>query len=108
MSNASIGCTLVVVALSLELAACAAGQAGPWQKPGADAAMVEKDAAECRAAAEQEANRRYPYGFNSPSFGPAGVAMAQQREDTHRSTVEAASFDACMQKRGYQRGSTAN
>lgn len=93
-----------VLAASLGLAACTASAPGPWQKPGAGNATIAKDTSECRAIAEEEAVRRYPYGFSSPSFGAAGIVMSQQRDETNRSAVEAELFNSCLQGRGYRRG----
>jgi hypothetical protein len=96
----------LVMVLTSELAACAASEPGPWQKPGADEPTVAKDTSECRTLAEQEALRRYPYGFSSPSFGAAGVVMSQQRDDTNRTNAEVAAFNSCLRDRGYTRGSS--
>src|SRR5262245_29665009 len=95
----------LLMALLFELAGCAASGPGPWQKPGADDPIVAKDTSECRTLAEQDALRRYPYGFSSPSFGAAGVVMSQQRDDTNRTNAEIAAFNLCMQDRGYTRQS---
>jgi hypothetical protein len=94
----------LVLALLPELGACTASAVGPWQKSGADQATVAKDTSECRTLAEQEALRRYPYGFTSPTFGAAGTVMSQQRDDTNRTTAEVGLFNSCMQDRGYARG----
>ena len=80
----------LVFALLPELGGCAASGAGPWQKAGTDDSTIKKDTSECRALAEQEALRRYPYGFSSPSFGAAGAVMSQQRDDTNRTSAEVA------------------
>lgn len=74
-----------------------------WQKPGVDNATLTKDTSECQAAAEREALRRYPYGFNHAPSGAGGTIAAQQREETNRFTVETSSFNACMQASGYAR-----
>ena len=83
--------------------ACAPNGPGAWQKPDADTAATERDTAACQSFAEQEASRRYPAGFSSPSFGAAAVVTSQQFDDTHRATLRIASFNACMQDRGYRR-----
>lgn len=35
--------------------------------------------------------------------GAGGMVATQQRDDTNRTTVEAASFNDCMTERGYRR-----
>lgn len=85
------------------LATCAAPD--QWKKPGADDAAMAKDTADCHTTAREEALRRYPYGFSSPTFGASGMVASQQRDDTNRSIVETASFNACMQGKGYTRAS---
>jgi hypothetical protein len=90
--------------LPMALMSCAAQE--HWTKSGADDATIAKDTSDCRVVARGEALRRYPYGFTGPSFGASGVAGAQQRDDTNRSIVEAASFNSCMQDKGYARSSS--
>jgi len=64
-------------------------------------ATLAKDTSDCQAAAEREAVRRYPHSFG---YAPAVGGMAGlQRDETNRSTVEASSFKACMEGRGYAR-----
>jgi hypothetical protein len=87
--------------LPVVLATCAAPE--QWKKDGADDATLAKDTTDCRTTAREEALRRYPYGFSSPSFGATGMVAAQQRDDTNRSIVETAAFNACMQGKGYAR-----
>jgi hypothetical protein len=84
--------------LPLLLATCAAPT--PWKKTGADDAMIAKDTADCRVVGRDEALRRYPHGFSGPALGAGGIA-SQQRDDTQRAAVEAASFNSCMQAKGY-------
>jgi hypothetical protein len=91
---------LLLLALCSSLVACATSPPS-WQKAGASEATRAKDSSECRELAEREAMRRYPSGFSSPSFSATGVLMSQQRDETNRSTVEAASFNTCMAGRGY-------
>ena len=88
--------SLLAMALLLGLAACT-GPA-PLQKPGADAATMEKDTTECRVAARQEAGRLYPYGAN---YGTLAIGMAMVRDDDNRAVAEASSFSSCMQDRKY-------
>lgn len=97
--------SLLVLALWSSLVACATSPPS-WQKAGANEATLAKDSSECRDLAEQEAMRRYPSGFSSPSFGATGMMMSQQRDETNRATVEAASFNTCMEGRGYARTPT--
>jgi len=85
------------------LAACATSTPGLWQKPGADSQAVARDNSECRAAARQEAVRRYPFTANYPSLGAAGVVMSQQQDDIDRSSTENSVFNTCMRQRGYKR-----
>jgi len=74
-----------------------------WQKPGVDGATLAKDRADCQAAAEREAVRRYPHGFDYAPGGVGGMTTGLQRDETNRSIVEASSFKACMEGRGYAR-----
>jgi hypothetical protein len=74
-----------------------------WQKPGVDGATLAKDTADCQAAAKREAVRRYPHGFDYAPGGVGGMTTGLQRDETNRSTVEASSFKACMEGRGYAR-----
>jgi hypothetical protein len=89
---------LVTLTFSLGIAAC--GGPETWQKPGVDDATIGKDTSDCRAAAEQEALRRYPYGFGAASAAN-GMGLSQQRDATNRATAEAAAFNACMSDKGY-------
>ena len=95
----------VAVVLPMVLAACAAPE--QWNKAGEDGATMAKDTSDCHATAREEALRRYPYGFSAPSFGASGMVASQQRDDTNRSIVETAAFNACMQEKGYTRTSSA-
>ena len=94
------------LALTIYVMACAPVVTEPWQRPGVDAVTTANDTAECRATAEREAERRVPTGLSSPLLGAAGVVMSQQRDDSHRATIEAARFKACMEAKDYHRGST--
>ena len=91
----------VILVSPLLLATCATPER--WQKADASDATIAKDTSDCRTAARQEALRRYPYGFSSPTFAAAGTVMSQQRDETQRSTVEVAMFNSCMQNSGYTR-----
>ena len=92
--------------LPLLLATCAAPTY--WKKAGVDGATIAKDTSDCRVAAREEALRRYPNAFSgSPSLGAGGMVVSQQRDDTQRSVVEAASFNSCMQDKGYAQTSRA-
>jgi hypothetical protein len=103
MLNARIARTLFVLALPLGLAACAASTLGPWQKAGADDAIVARDTSECRSFAKEEAARRYLLG--SSTYGPTVSVLSQQGLETDRTTAEAGLFNSCMQNRGYTRAS---
>ena len=86
--------------MPLLLVMCAAPPT--WQKAGVDGATVAKDTSDCQAAAEREAVRQYPHGFGyAPAAG--GMTTGLQRDETNRSMVEASSFKACMEGRGYTR-----
>jgi|EndMetStandDraft_9_1072997.scaffolds.fasta_scaffold139389_2 uncharacterized membrane protein len=93
--------TLLAVALPLGFASCTAPQ--PMQKPGSDNATTEKDTAECRSAAQEEAVRLHPHGASIPTLGGAGIMMSQQRDSNERAVAEARAFQACMQNKGYSR-----
>ena len=95
--------TWPVLILSAGIASCAAPAPPSWQKPGAGESVVAKDSAECHAAAEQEAELRYPRGFTTPTLSAPGLAMAQQRDNTDRANAVTAAFNTCMRERGYVR-----
>jgi hypothetical protein len=87
--------------MPLFLVMCAPAPA--WQKPGVDHATLTKDTSDCQAAAEREAVRRYPHGFDYAPGGVGGMTTGLQRDETNRSIVEASVFKACMEGRGYAR-----
>jgi hypothetical protein len=95
--------TLLAAALWLGLAACAGSAPAPWQKPGASEATITSDTAQCRASAQQQTARLYPYGSSYPTMGGAGMIAAQQQADTDRSSAELQAFNDCMEGRGYTR-----
>jgi hypothetical protein len=97
--------TFVLPILSMAGASCTAPAPPSWQKPGASETIVAKDTAECRDAAEQEAELRYPRGFATPALGAPGLAMVQQRDNTDRANAVTSAFNACMRGRGYVRDS---
>lgn len=95
---------LIVPALLLGLAACAgSAPASAWKKPGATDAAIAADTAQCRASAQQQVARLYPYGSSSPTLGGAGMVAAQQQANTDRSSAEIEIFNDCMQNKGYTR-----
>jgi hypothetical protein len=97
--------TTILAALLFGIAACAptAPSRGAWQKPGASEATTATDTAQCRALAQQEAARDYPYGSSNPTLGGAGMVAAQQQANLDRSSAEIARFNDCMEARGYTR-----
>jgi hypothetical protein len=94
---------LLLLALLAGVSTCASPQVGPWQKEGADQRTIAQDDADCRAIAQHEAVRRYPYGITPAVIGTGGVTMSQQRDDVNRSGTEQATFTRCMLGRGYRR-----
>jgi hypothetical protein len=92
---------LLALALLPGLASCVTPE--PLQKAGSDNAAMEKDTAECRAAAQADAVRLHPRGASVPTLGGAGLMMSQQHDDNNRAVAEARAFQACMQTRGYAR-----
>ena len=105
----SFALALLVSGLLAGFAGCAPYDAAPWRKEGASDQTSQRDSAECRETARESALRRYPYRGGSPSLGPAGAVMSQQRDDTDRAVAEASQFNECMQGKGYRRASaTAN
>lgn len=98
--------TLLAAFLWLGLAACAGSGSGPgaWQKAGATDATVTSDNTQCRANAQQQASRLYPYSSGIPSMGGAGMVAAQQQANTDRNSAELEFFNDCMEGRGYTRG----
>jgi hypothetical protein len=105
MSNTTMIGTLLCLALSAGLAACAgsAGAPASWQKAGATDATVASDTAQCRTTAQQTAARLYPLGSSNPTLGGAGMVAAQQQANTDRSSAELQFFNECMEGRGYTR-----
>ena len=106
MSNATLIGTLLSLALSAGLAACAgsSGAPAPWQKAGATDATIAGDTAQCRSTAQQQAARLYPFGSSNPTLGGAGMVAAQQQANTDRNSAELQFFNDCMEGRGYTRG----
>ena len=95
---------LIVVALSFGFAACGGSAPGPtWKKAGASDATIASDTALCRASAQQQAARLYPFGSSSPTLGGAGMVAAQQQANTDRASAEIEMFNDCMQGKGYTR-----
>src|SRR5262249_1794086 len=74
-----------------------------WTRSGANDAATTADMTECRDIAQQQAVRRYPYGFSGPSMSASGTVLSQQSDETNRSIVAKSSFDDCMENRGYAR-----
>jgi hypothetical protein len=103
MPNFPLLRTMLILALLPQVAACATGAPAPWQKPGATAATTTADSAQCRAAAQQQTARLYPYGSGSPTLGGAGMIASQQQASTDRTSAEAEAFNDCMEARGYAR-----
>ena len=95
---------LVVPALLLGFAACSgSAPASAWKKPGATDAAIAADTAQCRASAQQQAARLYPYGSGSSTLGGAGMVAAQQQANTDRTGAELEMLNDCMQNKGYTR-----
>ena len=87
------------------LAACAPAAAPPaWQKAGATDQVVAADTAQCRALAQQQASRLYPYGMSPPALGGAGSIAAQQQSNIDRDAAQLQIFNECMEGKGYARG----
>ena len=95
------GCFALV--LPMVFVACAAPPAERWTKSGAGDAATTADMSECRDAAQQQAVRRYPYGFSGPSMSASGTVLSQQSDETNRSIVAKSFFDDCMENKGYAR-----
>jgi len=90
--------------LPVVFAACATSPTTDrWTKSGADDSTTAKDTAECHATAQQQAVRRYPYGFSGPSMSASGTVLSQQQDDTNRAIAERGFFGDCMENRGYAR-----
>ena len=95
---------ILVCGLLAGVAGCTPYESAPWRKDGTSDQTMQRDNTECRELARSEALRRYPYRAGSPSLGAAGGVMSQQRDDSDRAIAEASHFNACMQGRGYRRG----
>ena len=85
--------------LCFVLAACT--PTAPPAKPGADADTLARDTAECRAIAQREAERLYPFGARFPGVGVQGAILSQQRDNRDRSAAEQQAFGTCMRNKGY-------
>ena len=94
---------VLAAVLALLGAACAPPAPQPWQKAGASDAAVAADIAQCRAVAQQQATRLYPYGSNTPSLGGAGMVAAQQQANIDRDSTQLQLFHECMEGKGYSR-----
>lgn len=95
---------LIVLSLSLGLAACSGAAPGTtWKKAGADDATISSDTALCRASAQQQAVRLYPHAASNPAMTGAGMIAAQQAANTDRTSAELQIFNDCMQGKGYTR-----
>jgi hypothetical protein len=92
---------LLAVILSILVAACST--ADRWTKTDAEDARTAKDTEECQALGKQHALRRYPDMGGAGLYGPSGVVMSQQQDDSYRASVQASAFGECMQKKGYTR-----
>jgi hypothetical protein len=94
---------LLALAMALGPITSATGAPASWEKPDATESMLANDTSECRASAEKEAARRYPYDANWGAGGSFGTSMSQTRDWANRSTMSDASFNACMERKGYRR-----
>jgi len=91
------------VAVVLVLTACAELH---WQKPGVDAAVLDKDLRECTQLARLEARREELPRLDSPLMiraDPQGrpVVVPSGTRDTERFLREQDLTGACMRRRGY-------
>jgi hypothetical protein len=99
----------LALALSLGLAACAGAGATPtrWERSGVDDATTAKDESDCRATAQREAARRYPYGFGPPPYAAAYADASwltwQRSVDADRVAAENRLTELCMRNKGYAR-----
>ncbi len=91
--------------LALLCAACAPLE---WRKDGADAAAIERDAAECQAQARANARHEAPL-FGMPQPPVVGmdargrvVTGHANRYDTERALLEHDLMRQCMTQRGYE------
>ena len=100
--SAPLARAMWIVVLLAGTSGCSPG-GGQWHKPGADEQTITRDSSECRAAAQEEAERRYPFRAASPALGAAGIGLSQQRDDHARAVAEASLFNSYMQGRGYAR-----
>jgi hypothetical protein len=87
-------------ATALGLAACSPA-APPAPAPEVDSSALEKDAKECRASAEAEAARRYPYNANFSAWGGYGTSMSQTQDWVDRGNTRDGLFNDCMKRKGY-------
>ena len=96
--------SLITLTLLAGLAACSGPAPAPtWKKAGATDSTIASDTALCRASAQQQAARLYPYSSSNPTLGGAGMVAAQQQANTDRTSAELEMFNDCMQGKGYTR-----
>ena len=96
-----------VVPFLLMLAVSACGTPMRWDKPGATDQMVEADFSSCRLAAQQEANRYYPFypwgwGGWGWGYGRHSGLMWQMRADDERFLAQNRLTAFCMRTKGYE------
>jgi hypothetical protein len=95
----------VVPFLPLLLAVSACGFDTRWVKPGASDEAVAADMTTCRRAAQQEANRYYPFGyypFAYSGWGHRGSVFWMTRADDERFYAENRLTAFCMRTKGYE------
>ncbi|MFI5002111.1 MAG: hypothetical protein ACHQK9_19690 [Reyranellales bacterium] len=102
------GPVLVALALSFGLAACATTPTR-WEKPGVPDVQIAQDMSDCRATAQQEAARLYPYGYGPPltgSFADYSFLEWQMRIDARRAVAAERFVGLCLLNKGYARAPT--
>jgi hypothetical protein len=96
-----------IVPFLLMLAVSACGTVMRWDKPGATDQMVTADFSSCRSAAQQEANRYYPFypwgwgGWGGWAGRHSGL-MWQMRADDERFFAQNRLTAFCMRTKGYE------
>jgi hypothetical protein len=94
-----------VVPFLLLLAVSACGTTMRWDKPGATDETLAADMMSCRSAAQQEANRYYPFGYYPFAYygwGHRSSVFWMTRAEDERFFTENRLAAFCMRTKGYE------
>ena len=89
-----------IAGLAVPLVGC--GPPMQWEKPGADQEAMARDQADCRVAAQQEANRNFYPAPIGPLYGSRWSWVWWQQSDSQRFYAESNLARFCMRNKGYE------